>query len=107
MGNESPGPLDILVRKGRSVDLRRLYRCQNGDTISNDDYAEKGTEIGQRVVKGPRTDWDRLTLTEGELTDKNRYSDLPTMAHEVGRWASYPDFDQIAKFTGTHKPYNY
>ena len=107
MGNESPGPFEVLVNKGRSIDTRMLYRCQNGDTITNGDFAERGTEIGQRGVKGPRTDWDRWSLIKTAETEKYRLSSLPTFAHEVGQWASYPDFDQLAKFTGTLKPYNY
>ena len=107
MGNESPGPFEILVKEGKKIDTRMLYRCQNADTITNGDYAEKGTEIGQRGVKGPRTDWDRWSLIKGNDIDHYRQSSLPTIAHEVGQWSSYPDFDQIAKFTGTLKPYNY
>lgn len=107
MGNESPGPFEVLVNKGRSIDNRMLYRCQNGDTITNGDYAERGTEIGQRGVKGATTNWNRWTLISGAETEKYQHSPLPVMAHEVGQWASYPDFDQLTKFTGTLKPYNY
>lgn len=107
MGNESPGPFDILVRQGRQVDTRMLYRCQNGDTITKGDFAERGTEIGQRGIKGPRTDWNRWTLVQKPEVEKYRASPLPTFAHEVGQWASYPDFDQLKKFTGTLKPHNY
>ena len=52
MGNESPGPFEALVQAGKKTDNRMLYRCQNGDTITNGDYAERGTEIGQRGIKG-------------------------------------------------------
>jgi len=107
MGNESPGPMEVLVQKGRSIDTRMLYRCQSGDTITNGDYAERGTEIGQRGVKGPRTDWDRWSFINTEEVDKYKRMALPTIAHEVGQWASYPDFEQLTKFTGNLKPYNY
>lgn len=107
MGNESPGPFETLVRAGKKTDNRMLYRCQNGDTITNGDYAERGTEIGQRGIKGPRTDWDRWSLFKSKTIDHYKQSPLPTFAHEVGQWASYPDFDQLKKFTGNLKPYNY
>lgn len=107
MGNESPGPFEALVQAGKKTDNRMLYRCQNGDTITNGDYAERGTEIGQRGVKGPRTDWDRWSLFKSKATDHYKQSPLPTFAHEVGQWSSYPDFDQLKKFTGNLKPYNY
>jgi Glycosyl hydrolases family 2, sugar binding domain len=107
MGNESPGPMDELVNMGRKIDGRILYRCADGDTISKGDYAERGTEIGQRGTMGPRTDWDRWNIFPDSLIAKYKKSDLPTMAHEVGQWGSYPDFNQIKKFTGTLRPYNY
>jgi hypothetical protein len=107
MGNESPGPFEALVRAGKKIDNRMLYRCQNGDTATNGDYAERGTEIGQRGVKGPRTDWDRWSLFKSKKIDQYKQSPLPTFAHEVGQWSSYPDFDQLKKFTGNLKPYNY
>ncbi|MDP4248599.1 MAG: glycoside hydrolase family 2 TIM barrel-domain containing protein [Bacteroidota bacterium] len=107
MGNESGGPMEVLVNKGRKKDGRRLYRCQNGDVRANGDYAERGTEIGQRGIKGPRTDWDRWSLIDDPDVRKYQALDLPTLAHEVGQWSSYPDFGQLPKFTGTLKPHNY
>jgi hypothetical protein len=107
MGNESPGPMDELVNMGRAIDRRILYRCADGDTITKGDYAERGTEIGQRGTKGPGTNWDRWSIFPDSLIAVYKKSDLPTMAHEVGQWGSYPDYDQIKKFTGTLKPYNY
>ncbi len=32
---------------------------------------------------------------------------IPVLAHEVGQWCAYPDFDVIKKFTGYLKPGNY
>ena len=107
MGNESPGPMEVLVKQGKSIDTRMLYRCQNGDTITNGDYAERGTEIGMRGVKGPRTDWDRWSLLHTPEVEKYKQMALPTIGHEIGQWGSYPDFEQLSKFTGNLKPYNY
>lgn len=107
MGNESPGPMELLVKQGRQTDTRMLYRCQNGDTITNGDYAERGTEIGQRGIMGPRTDWDRWSVLKIPDVEKYKKGDLPVMGHEVGQWSSYPDFDQIPKFNGTLAPFNY
>ena len=107
MGNESPGPMDVLVRKGKSVDTRMLYRCQDGDTSTKGDFAERGTEIGMRGVKGPTTDWDRWSLINTKEVQHYKQLQMPTIGHEVGQWASYPDYDQLTKFTGNLKPYNY
>ena len=32
---------------------------------------------------------------------------IPVLAHEVGQWCAYPDFDVMKKFTGYLKPGNY
>ena len=109
MGNESAGTLGELVQKGRSADPRRLYRCENGDTEQDGDFFE----TGQRGIAGPRTDWDRWSaggwIAGGENDGVNRTTGapVPTLSHEVGQWAMYPDFDEIDKYTGTLRAYNY
>ena len=32
---------------------------------------------------------------------------IPVLAHEIGQWCAYPDFDVIEKFTGYLRPSNY
>ncbi|WP_080903928.1 sugar-binding domain-containing protein [Parabacteroides sp. Marseille-P3160] len=111
MGNESAGELDRLVSLARNVDNRRLYRCENGDTYQNGDFFE----TGQRGIAGPRTDWDRWNSSRGWLAgiggsgvDKSTTgSEVPTLSHEIGQWAMYPDFSEIKKYTGTLRAYNY
>ncbi len=109
MGNESSGSLDRLVAEGRKKDSRHLYRCENGETSEAGDFFE----TGQRGVAGPRTDWDRWTVgawiagSEDGQDDRPKGGPVPTLSHEVGQWAMYPDFDEIAKYTGTLRAYNY
>lgn len=109
MGNESAGALDRLVTKGRAQDPRHLYRCENGDTQEKGDYYE----TGQRGIAGPRTNWNRWS-SSGWIagSDKKDSSSptgapVPTLSHEIGQWAMYPDFDEINKYTGTLRAYNY
>ena len=33
----------------------------------------------------------------------SKYS-IPTVSHEIGQWCVYPDFKEIAKYTGVLKP---
>mgnify|MGYP000350865584 CR=1 FL=1 len=33
--------------------------------------------------------------------------EIPVLAHEIGQWCAYPDFDVIEKFTGYMRPSNY
>lgn len=105
MGNESGGTLDRLVTYGREKDRRRLYRCENGGTPDKGDY----TEEGQRGFVGPRTNWDRWSVASGWIAGgeaaashatANPSHRLPLLAHEVGQWLMYPDYDQIKKYTG-------
>jgi hypothetical protein len=32
---------------------------------------------------------------------------VPMITHEVGQWCVYPDYNEISKYTGVLKPYNY
>ena len=43
----------------------------------------------------------------GDYRDALDTVHIPVLAHEVGQWCAYPDFDVINKFTGYLKPSNY
>ena len=108
MGNESTGTLDALVKLGRAKDSRRLYRCENGETLADGDFFE----TGQRGILGPRTDWDRWSTPQGWIAGKDAQDggtgpEVPTLAHEVGQWAMYPRLDETGKYTGTLRQLNY
>ncbi len=103
MGNESHGSLEKLVETGKSYDPRHLYRCEHG----YGDYIE----AGQRGILGPRTDWDRASLGGWMAGNEKKLSDTqnppPILAHEIGQWEMYPDFDEIKKYTGTLRAFTY
>lgn len=108
MGNESSGNLDELTKFGRAKDSRHLYRCEKGSTEETGDYFE----IGQRGILGPRTNWNRQSLSSGWIAsgenDKQSNSvTVPIISHEVGQWCMYPDFDEIKKYTGTLRAFNF
>ena len=108
MGNESAGDLKTLVKQGRTKDPRRLFRCENGITQAYGDFVERG----QRGILGPRTDWDRSTINGDWISNQDVPTtwdqlELPTLSHEVGQWAMYPDFDEAKKYTGTLRQPNY
>ena len=102
MGNESGGAMDTLVKFGRAKDSRRLFRCENGQTAADGDYSE----TGERGIFGPLTDWNRWSrqsgwIAGGKAQQSNTGPSVPTLAHEVGQWAMYPNLDSIKKYTGT------
>ena len=108
MGNESGGALDTLVTQGRARDRRHLYRCEHGGDAAHGDYVE----AGRRGVYGPRTDWDRWATGGGWIAGESgnqpaSATAVPTVLHEAGQWAMYPNFDEIKKYTGVMQPLNF
>ena len=109
MGNESAGPLERLVQEGKARDARHLYRAENGNTPDRGDFFE----TGMRGTAGPQTDWDRWSTDgwiagiSGDGLSRATGGNLPTLGHEIGQWEMYPNFDEISKYTGTLRAYNY
>ena len=50
-------------------------------------------------MHGPRTDGD----FRGEVARQDR----PLMGHEIGQWTFFPNFDEIAKYTGVLQAKNF
>jgi len=115
MGNElllgvdkaNPVLLD-LVERCRASDPRHLYTCSTApyDTRRNDDYfvshaGPKGLLRGVGWFEGnvPGTGYDYEGCLEGV--------DRPIIAHELGQWAMYPSFAEIAKYTGVLRARNF
>ena len=115
MGNElllgadkaNPYLLD-LVDHCRTSDPRHLYTCSTApyDTRRNDDYfvshaGPKGLLRGVGWFEGnvPGTGYDYEGCLEGV--------DRPIIAHELGQWAMYPSFAEIAKYTGALRARNF
>ncbi len=113
LGNELRGDfkfMDNLVAEFARTDPRRLYtfsadyvRLKPGE--SSDFYIAQRTTGGYLRVHGARweqsatgTDYDYSALLAG--------IGVPTVAHELGQWVTYPDFSEIAKYTGVLKPRN-
>ncbi|UCE99504.1 MAG: hypothetical protein JSV82_00065 [Planctomycetota bacterium] len=114
-GNEPGGEnhikyLTSLVKHWQAKeDPRRLYTTAAGwATISQNQY---------QVIPGPRCQYWQANLT-GRLnanppetvTDYRdfvtKYS-VPIVSHEIGQWCVYPNFDEIKKYTGVTRAYNF
>jgi len=90
-------------------DSRRLYTTAAGwATISQNQY---------QVIPGPRCQYWQANLT-GRLnaqppetaTDYTSFvaeSPIPILSHEIGQWCAYPNFDEIKKYTGVNRAYNF
>jgi beta-galactosidase len=79
------------------TDPRRLYCTNTGRSSATDEGAQYAS-IPYRSTPG----WFGRDYS-GML----RNALMPVLAHEVGQWCAYPDFDVIRKFTGYLQPGNY
>ena len=87
----------------KAFDSRRLYIASTAREISpGDDYLTTHNYSGigrvrMRIFSG--TDWDYEDLYEK--------TSLPTIAHEIGQWPIYVDWDcELPKYVGVLRPYN-
>ena len=80
------------------------YFCSAREIMDNDEMVlthrdfKRQVTIRERLF--PKTDWDY----EADYAAMDR----PTVAHEIGQWPVYPDFDKlIADCDGVIRPYNF
>ena len=114
-GNEPSGKKHIKYLKSlvkhwlAKKDTRRLYTTAAGwASIRQNQY---------QVIPGPRCQYWQADLT-GRLnakppetaTDYSKFvakSKVPIVSHEIGQWCAYPNFDEIKKYTGVTRAYNF
>ena len=104
-GNENEGDfavLEDLVVKAQQYDDRHLYSASTARTHVKTDqyYTSHVTGKGWiTVYEGkPSTLWDRRM--ESDI-------DVPVIAHETGQRCMYPNFNEIAKYTGVLEARNF
>lgn len=93
------------ARRWYERDPRRLYAAGTG--WNRPEQVTGGAQFAALVRFGRGelrnvTGWfgnDFRTALEGV--------EIPVLAHEIGQWCAYPDFDVIKKFTGYMRPSNY
>ncbi len=103
-GNENEGDFSVLedlIVKGKAHDPRHLYSASTARTHTPSDqyYVSHVTAKGWiTVYEGrPATDWDVNAASS---------IDVPVIAHETGQRCMYPDFEEMAKYTGVLEPRN-
>ncbi|MCH7225425.1 sugar-binding domain-containing protein [Haloferula sp. A504] len=107
MGNELRGDdayLTSLVDHAVEKDPRRLYACTTHHHRSASDQFRITMRIGEKRIKirglrGPGTDWD---FSEAIVDEK-----IPVIAHEIGQFCAFPDFEEIKRYQGFLKPKNF
>ncbi|MGN0833618.1 MAG: glycosyl hydrolase family 28 protein [Kiritimatiellia bacterium] len=112
-----------IVRELKAYDSRHLYaQGSNGDFIRPSFCAGDGFWSTFRSVAGEagnvRGSYAHANCPLGgvqlpgggtlrDFSAALRHSPVPLVGHEVGQYQAYPDFDEMAKYTGVLKPVNY
>ncbi|GAB3274267.1 glycoside hydrolase family 2 TIM barrel-domain containing protein [Kineosporia babensis] len=112
-GNEPFGRdaefLGAWVEHWRKRDPRRLYTSAAGwpaipendfDNIPDPRTYRWGEELDARFNARPPE-------TETDYRDWVQATPRPIVSHEIGQWCVYPDFAEMAKYTGLMQPKNY
>jgi beta-galactosidase len=86
-------------------DNRRLYSAGTG--WSDPSQVFGGAQYASLVRFGNGNLRNTSGWFGGDYRDALDTVHIPVLAHEVGQWCAYPDFDVINKFTGYLKPGNY
>ena len=95
------------VEHYRKEDPRRLYASGTGHTERELENIAQGTDylamqrINQMMLRR-ESGWFGNDFGQS-LAEIN----IPVIAHEVGQWAAYPDYDIIKKFKGYLRPGNF
>jgi len=112
-GNEPNGGnhanfLSDLVAYWKQKDSRRVYTSsagwpyiENADYWNSPDPRMQAWGGGLKTIinaESPRSDFDFRDIIR---------ADMPTVSHEIGQWCVYPNFDEIAKYTGVLKAKNF
>lgn len=113
-GNELVGPtvksfLSGLVNKWKKEDPRHLYTGSSGYPVVNgnqyNDYYGPRPQHWKEGLKG-RFNVRPIDTKYDYSADVAKFK-IPMITHEIGQWCVFPNFNEIPKFTGVLKPYNY
>lgn len=116
MGNELKGDysmLDEWTKYARDTDPRRLF----SDTANPEAWGKyipfkyDQFNVAHAWMDKKKKRHDRRLIGNGEtLTDFSESLEgmnIPIVSHEVGQSYVYPNFEEIKKYTGVQKPYNF
>ncbi|HEY4207013.1 MAG TPA: glycoside hydrolase family 2, partial [Puia sp.] len=112
-GNELVGPavntfLSGLLEQWKK-DPRHLYTGSSGyPVVAGNQYNDFYGARPQHWKEGLKGRFNAAPLNTnydyGEYVQRFK---VPMITHEIGQWCVYPDFDQLSKYTGVLKPFNY
>lgn len=113
-GNEMVGPkvkefLSAQVSHWKETDPRHLYTGSAAyPLIPESDYHVLYGARPHRWKEGLKSRFNVKPLdTKYDYSDYVVKNKVPMITHEIGQWCVYPNFNEIPKYTGVLKPYNY
>ena len=113
-GNEPGGDHHVPWLKGwvarqKAADSRRLYTAGSGwPEIPENDYSVLPDPRIQHWTEGLASRINRLPPeTRSDYRAFIEARPTPVVSHEIGQWCVYPNFSEMAKYTGYLKPRNF
>ncbi len=114
LGNEFASKfdfLDQLVSEFKQADPRRSYTFSANYIGRHDPSPHSDYFIGPATPLGPmRIHGSRFAKTDSstdyDFSKAIAVTRVPVVAHELGQWVVYPDYSEIASYTGVLKPRN-
>ncbi|QDU71519.1 glycoside hydrolase family 2 TIM barrel-domain containing protein [Mucisphaera calidilacus] len=114
-GNEPDGPeqggrfLRAWIERYKQKDPRRLYTSGAGWPLIDENqfhvaYQPRIQRWGEGLDSSINS---RPPSTDSDYTDYVQSHKVPVIAHEIGQWCAFPDFDEMSKYTGPLKPKNF
>jgi len=113
-GNEPAGGkqkefLSDLVSYWKAKDCRRLYTSAGGwPILDENDYHSTPKPRVHSWGGGLKCRFNAQPFeSRTDYRDFVGQYDVPVVSHEIGQWCVYPNFDEIAKYTGPLKARNF
>jgi VCBS repeat-containing protein len=113
-GNEPAGRNHVKYLTGfvnywKQRDSRRVYTTGAGwPVVSESNYNSTPDPRIQHWGEGVKSIINgKAPATSYDWSDVISKWDHPTVSHEIGQWCVYPDFKEMAKYTGVLKPKNF
>ncbi|MFC3336680.1 exo-beta-1,4-galactosidase [Flavobacterium palustre] len=106
-GNEPAGNqvkyLNEFVDFWKAKDNRRVYTGMSvggsWPVVPNAEYQSRG---GVRGLK-----WEKMPETESDFSSGIAPFKVPFVAHEIGQYCVFPNFEEIKKYTGVYRAKNF
>ncbi len=100
LGSSDFSVMGEWIKELKEYDPRRLYAASTARTIT--DFCDYSATHNVPTIGGVR---QRLYNHKNwDYEDRYSLAQVPIIAHEIGQWPVYPDWNETEKYTGVLKP---